>query len=80
MGDETATSDASSTSAMDHSGHDMSAMPSIEKPKDSKPAASEDGPRSKQQTDMPIKKKSATSSTPPSKPQPATSQTDHHGH
>lgn len=80
MGGEKAVSEDSSTPAMDHSGHDMSAMPGMEKPKDSKPAASEDAPRAKQQTEMPVKQKSAAQSPPAPKPQTATPHTDHQGH
>lgn len=65
---------------IDHGGHDMSSMPDIEKPSDGKPAATEDGPRAKQQAEMPVKQKSPDPSPPAQKRQPAVPHGNHQGH
>lgn len=70
--------DAPSTPEMDHSGHDMSSMPGMERPTAAKPAASEDNPRARQQTEMPVQQQSADPS--PSAQKPARPHTDHQGH
>ena len=70
---------------MDHSGHDMSSMPGMDMPADSKatqPTTSA-GTRAEQQTEMPVKQSGAsdaTAVTPASTPKPTAAPTDHQGH